>query len=101
MEALIKLARTTYRERITDEVIMRSEEYKNALNALQPSEWVKVEDRLPEENEWYQLSNGKDVHLLPHQYIKSQESWLAYGEARFSDFEIRYYRLIDLTPPNR
>lgn len=48
MESLIKLARTKYPERITDEVIMRSEEYQNALKSLQQSEWVSVEDRLPE-----------------------------------------------------
>jgi phosphoglycerate-specific signal transduction histidine kinase len=59
MEALIKLARTTYRERITDEVIMRSEEYKNALNALQPSEWVSVEALEKEIKQLkYMIDNG-------------------------------------------
>lgn len=69
----------------------------SAIQALSQSEWIKVEQRLPDDDEWYQVSNGKEVYTLPHIY-RENEGWLDYHGFPAGQ-KITYYRLIDLTPP--
>ena len=77
------------------------EQNKKNIQSLQQreGEWISVEDRLPEDKEWYQVSCDKGVYTIPHTY-RENKGWLDYDGFE-SKARIKYYRLLDLTPPNK